>query len=81
MITLEAHFLDALMQLAAMQQPVTTKQALQLINSMVTTGNLKQSIIAWKKANLPGSFEDEKAQYLGPKYWNNFKKCHPELKQ
>jgi hypothetical protein len=81
MIALEAHFLDALLQLAAMRQPVTTKQALQLINSMVTTTNLKQSIIAWKKTNLPGSFEDEKAQYLGPKYWKNFKKRHPELKQ
>ena len=81
MIALEAHFLDLLLQLAAMRQPVSTKQALQLINSMVATTNLKESIIAWKKANLPGSFDDEKAQYLGPKYWKNFKKRHPELKQ
>jgi hypothetical protein len=81
MIALEAHFLDALLHLAAMWQPVSMKQALQLINSMVTTSNLKQSIITWNKANLLGSFEDKKAQYFEAKYWNIFKKCHPELKQ
>jgi hypothetical protein len=64
MIALEVHFLDALLQLAAMWQPVSTKHALQLINAMVTTSNLKQSIITWKKANLPGSFEDENVQTL-----------------
>lgn len=81
MIALEACFLDTILQLAATRQPVSMKQALQVINSMVATSHLKESFIAWKKANLPGSFKDEKAQYLGPKYWKIFQKKYPELKQ
>jgi hypothetical protein len=64
-----------------MQKPVSTREALELINSMVKTQNLSASIVTWKKQNLPGAFADEKAAYLGPKYWKIFKKRHPELKQ
>jgi hypothetical protein len=34
-----------------------------------------------KKKHLPGEFEDDKAGQLGKKYWRNFKKRHPEIKQ
>jgi hypothetical protein len=49
MIALEAHFLDMTLELAAMRQPVTPTDALALINSMISTSNLSDVIIAWKK--------------------------------
>jgi hypothetical protein len=81
MIALEAHFLDLILELAAMRQPVTATDAINLINSMITTSNLSEDIIEWKKKHLPGEFEDDKAGRLGKKYWRNFKKRHPEIKQ
>ncbi|MFN9978796.1 MAG: hypothetical protein ACK53Y_02720, partial [bacterium] len=61
MIALEAHFLDLILELAAMRQPVTATDAINLINSMITTSNLSEDIIEWKKKHLPGEFEDDKA--------------------
>jgi hypothetical protein len=49
MIALEAHFLDLILELAAMRQPVTATDAINLINSMITTSNLSEDIIEWKK--------------------------------
>ncbi len=49
MIALEAHFLDMILKLAAMHQPVTLTDALALINSMISTSNISDAIIAWKK--------------------------------
>jgi len=81
MIALEAHFLDLILELAAMRQPVTATDALALINSMISTSDLSASVIEWKKKHLPGSFDDDRAALLGKKYWQNFKKRHPEIKQ
>jgi hypothetical protein len=52
MIALEAHFLDLILELAAMRQPVTATDAINLINSMITTSNLSEDIIEWKKKNI-----------------------------
>ena len=81
MIALEAHFLDTILELAAMRQPVTTTDAVSLINSMVSTSNLSNEIVEWKKKHLPGDFESDESAHLGKKYWQNFKKRHPEIKQ
>ena len=53
MIALEAHFLDMILELAATHQPVTLTDALALINSMISTSNSSNAIIAWKKKHLP----------------------------
>jgi hypothetical protein len=81
MVALEAHFLDLILELASMGQPVTPTDALALINSMIATSNLSDEIIAWKRKRLPGAFDDERSGVLGKKYWQNFKKRHSELKQ
>jgi len=81
MIALEAHFLDLILELAAMRQPVTATDALALINSMISTSDLSAAVIEWKKKHLPGSFDDDRAALLGKKYCQNFKKRHPEIKQ
>jgi hypothetical protein len=81
MLALEAHFLDMILELAAMRQPVTPTDALALINSMISTSNLSNAIVAWKKKHLPGTFDDDRSAVLGKKYWQNFKKRHPEIKQ
>ena len=65
MIALEAHFLDMILELAAMRQPVTPTDALALINSMISTSNLSDVIIAWKKKHLPGTFDDDQSAVLG----------------
>jgi hypothetical protein len=48
---------------------------------MISTSNLSTSVIEWKKKHLPGSFDDDQAALLGKKYWQNFKKSHPKIKQ
>jgi hypothetical protein len=70
MLALEAHFVDVILQLATMRQPVSTREALELINSMVKTQNLSASIVTWKKQNLPGAFasNDSNQQYVDVKY-------------
>ncbi len=34
-----------------------------------------------EEKNLPGTFVDDRSAILGKKYWQNFKKRHPEIKQ
>ena len=48
---------------------------------MIATSNLSDEIVAWKRKHLPGAFDDERSGVLGKKYWQNFKKRHPEIKQ
>ena len=50
---LEAHFVDILLQLAMMRQPVNKSTALNLINSLVETAQLQDYIVEWKEKNLP----------------------------
>jgi hypothetical protein len=45
MIALEAHFSDLILELAAMGQPVTSINALALINFVISTFNISTSII------------------------------------
>ena len=85
---LEAHFVDILLQLAAMRQPVNKSTALNLINSLVETAQLQDYIIEWKKKHLlrnklvssNSNAGEEHGAYLGDKYWQNFLSRHEELK-
>ena len=83
LIALEAHFLDIILQLAVMRQPLTPSGAIQLINSLVETSHFQREIIEWKAKHLALKEDDtavENPAYLGKKYWRNFRKRHPELK-
>ena len=86
---LEAHFVDILLQLAAMHQPVNKSTALKLINSLlVETAQLQDYIVEWKEKHLPqnklvgsnSNAYEEHGAYLGDKYWQNFLSRHEELK-
>jgi hypothetical protein len=78
LIAIEAHFLDVIIQLAAMRQPLTAFGALHLINSMISSSNLSDYLIEWKeKHEITG--DDDNKHRLGMKYWHNFKKRHPEI--
>jgi hypothetical protein len=83
LLGIEGHLVDMLLMLASMRQPVTALEALNLINSMVETSELKDDIIKWKEKHLPDEIittNDGEKTYLGKQYWMNFKKRHPELK-
>ena len=49
MIGIEAHFVDLILQLASMRQPLTATDALNVINSMVETSKLGKEVMEWKK--------------------------------
>jgi hypothetical protein len=49
---LEAHFLDIILQLAIMHQPLTPSGTIQLINSLVETSHFQREIIEWKAEHL-----------------------------
>ncbi len=81
MVTVEAHVVDRILQLAAMRQPVTPKMAHQLINSMVEGTEVKEKVHEWKKKNLKEcEIDEDGSPLLGHKYWLNSMKPHPQLK-
>jgi hypothetical protein len=47
LIGLEVHFVDIMLQMSSMRQPLTATGALSTINSLVETSNMKNEIIEW----------------------------------
>ena len=88
LIGIEAHFVDIILQLSAMRQPLSASSALSVINSLVDNYNMQKEIIEWKKKCLPDDVvvnEAEKGSeknlaHLGKAYWKKFQKQHQELK-
>lgn len=74
MVSVEAHVVDWILQLASMRQPVTPKMALQLINSMVEGKEVQEKVREWKKKHLKEHEINEDGPTLGQKYWLNFMK-------
>ncbi len=76
LVAVEAHFLEVILELASMRQPVTAAGAMNILNSMIVSSNLQEELIAWKKKHgIKGDNEGK----LGAHYWVNFKKRHPEI--
>ena len=76
LVAVEAHFLEIILELASMRQPVTAAGAMNIINSLIASSNLQEELIAWKKKHgIRGDNEGK----LGSHYWVNFKKRHPEI--
>ena len=76
LVAVEAHFLEVILELATMRQPVTASGALNIINSMIASSNLQEEVILWKKTH---GIRGENEGKLGNHYWVNFKKRHPEI--
>jgi len=73
MVSVEAHLLDATLQLVTMRLPVTPKIALEFINSMVQGTIIEMEIIEWKMKHIPQHYQEDGTQrILGQKYWINF---------
>ena len=75
---LEAYFVDTLLQLTVMHQPVNKSTALNLINSLAETAQLHDYIVEWKEKHLPQNKLvssnsilacEEHGAYLGDTYW------------
>lgn len=49
MLGIEAHFVDIILQLASMRQPLSATEALNLINSMVESSAVGEEVVEWKK--------------------------------
>jgi len=90
LLGIEAHFIDIILQLSAVCQPLSASSALSVINSLVDNCNMQKEIIEWKKKCLPDDVVVNEAEEgskkrlahlgIGKAYWKNFKKRHPELK-
>jgi len=88
LIGIEAHFVDIILQLSAMCQPLSASSALSVINSLVENCNMQKEIIEWKKKCLPDGIVVNEAEEgsekslarLGKAYWKKFQKQHQELK-
>jgi hypothetical protein len=55
MLGIEAHFVDIILQLASMRQPLSATEALNLINSMVESSAVGEEVVEWKKKKFTGT--------------------------
>ena len=54
-------------------------EGLQIIISMIKGTVTKREVLDWKKKHLKLDCAEENGLLLGPKYWANFLKRHPQL--
>ena len=59
MVHIESYFLDVILQLDVMRQPVTPAIALEIINSMIKDTTIEVQIVEWKKKILPSACESD----------------------
>jgi len=59
MVSVEAHLLDAILQLATMRQPIMPKIALEFINSIVQGMTTEKEIIEWKMKHIPQHYQED----------------------
>ncbi len=64
LIVLETHFLDIILQLAVMHQPLTPSGAIQMINPLVETSHFQREIIEWKAKHLELKEDDTTVKIL-----------------
>ena len=85
MVHIESYFLDVILQLAVMRQPVIPTIALKIINSMIKDTTIEAQIVEWMKKILPSTCESDDKEdnstttYHDMKYWRNFLKRHPQI--
>ena len=83
MRAVEAHLLDIIQQLAAMHQPITPTEAIELAISLVRGTVTEQEMKNWKQITNPIPDHDNHDKIVdcttvGLKWWKNFynRKCN-----
>jgi hypothetical protein len=64
---------------AAMRQPYTVQECLELANSLIDKSVTQVQLVQWKKKMLGRNFKEDNAGRVGLKWWRNFvkrNKCH-----
>jgi hypothetical protein len=77
-LELEPFFVETIMNLAAMRQPVTPTEALQFINSTIRSSGLEGKVKDWKVKHCNLIMEDDN-EPVSKKYWAGFLMRHPPL--
>jgi hypothetical protein len=72
MVGIEGHLLAAILRRAALRQPVSCAEGLELANSLIEGTTTQLDLMAWKKANSKNGPDDDSFRSLGTRYWQNF---------
>jgi hypothetical protein len=79
MAGIEGHLLAAILRRAALRQPVSCAEGLELANSLIEGTTTQLDLMAWKKANLKNGPDDDSFGSLGVRYWKNFCRRNADL--
>jgi hypothetical protein len=69
MSEIELYIVELAIKLAEMRVPITSKQGLQLANSLINGTSFQESVLLWKQKNCE-AFRERGNKELGPGYWN-----------
>jgi len=78
MLQVEAHLLNIILKLAAMNQPITPTEGLALANSLIEGTSMKEKLKEWKKTHIAHQYIDTESGILTKKYWSNFFRQHEQ---
>jgi hypothetical protein len=69
---------------AAMRQPYTVQECLELANSLIDKYVTQVQLVQWKRKMLGRNFKEDNAGSVGLKWWRNFvrrNKCHLSIRK
>jgi hypothetical protein len=72
MIDIEAHLLGIILCRAALGQPISCAEGLELANSLIEGTQAQVDLMEWEKKHLKMGETDALFGSLGEKYWQNF---------
>jgi len=64
MLQVEAHLLDIILKLAAMNQPITPTEGLALANSLIEGTSMKEKLKEWKTTHITHQYIDSESRIL-----------------
>jgi len=68
MAQVEPYLVELIDQLAKMRAPVSTKQGLELANSLINGTSTQEDVLRWKQKNCDSFRQNGKIE-LGKNYW------------
>jgi hypothetical protein len=80
MAGIEWHLLAAILRRAALRQPVSCAEGLELDNSTIEGTKTQLDLMAWKKGDLKNGPDNNSFGSLGTRYWQNFCRRNINLK-
>jgi hypothetical protein len=72
MAGIKGHLLAAILCRAALRQPISCAEGLELENSLIEGTPTQLDLMAWKKAHLKNGTYGNSFGILGTRYWQNF---------